>query len=119
MAVFPAHFYLMEVPLIQFRVYSDRDRQSRPFAQIEKIFRDECARAFQNIAASLEEQLNQRPYSTGTPRSLRALLEDSRPGQDTTSPEREQVLFRMALTIASLVDRLQNEVASEPLYATE
>ena len=32
--------------------------------------------------------------------------------------EREQALLRMTRTIAQLVDRLQTEIESEPLYAT-
>ena len=37
-------------PLIQFRIFSDMSQESRPFGQIEKVFRDECARALQEMA---------------------------------------------------------------------
>jgi multidrug resistance protein MdtO len=48
-----------------------------------------------------------------------ALLETSQAGEQETLSEREQALLRTLRTIVSLVDRMQNEVASEPLYAPE
>jgi hypothetical protein len=70
------------------------------------------------MAESLENQLNKRPYDSGVPRSLAALLEISQAGEETAFSEREEALLRMLRTIASLVDRMQNEVASEQLYGT-
>jgi hypothetical protein len=45
-------------------------------------------------------------------------LEAAAADERTTFSEREEALLRMLRTIASLVDRMQNEVASEPLYGT-
>lgn len=71
------------------------------------------------MAESLENQLNKRPYDSGAPRSLTALLEVAEAADEyTTFSEREEALLRMLRTLASLVDRMQNEVASEPLYGT-
>jgi multidrug resistance protein MdtO len=111
-------FYLLEAPLIQFRIFSDMSQESRPFGQIEKVFRDECARALQEMANSLENQLTKKPYEHSAPRSLLPLLDISQTNQQETFSEREQALLRMARTIASLVDRMQSEVATQPLYAT-
>jgi multidrug resistance protein MdtO len=112
-------FYLLEAPLIQFRVFGDVSMKSRPFAQMHNRFREQCSRSFEHMAESLENQLNKRPYDSGAPRSLTALLEAAQAADEyTTFSEREEALLRMLRTIASLVDRMQNEVASEPLYGT-
>jgi multidrug resistance protein MdtO len=110
-------FYLLESPLIQFRVFGDVNLKSRSFVEMYDVFREQCSRSFERMAESLENQLNKRPYDGGVPRSLAALLE-TKAGEHTTFSEREEALLRMLRTIASLVDRMQNEVASEPLYGT-
>ncbi len=55
---------------------------------------------------------------SSAPRSLMALLDAAQADEHTTFSEREEAMLRMLRTIASLVDRMQNEVASEPLYGT-
>jgi hypothetical protein len=70
------------------------------------------------MAESLENQLNKRPHDDSAPRSLMAPLETAQADEHTTFSEREEALLRMLRTIASLVDRMQNEVASESLYGT-
>jgi multidrug resistance protein MdtO len=111
-------FYLLEAPLIQFRVFGDVSLKSKSFAQMYDIFREQCSRSFERMAESLENQLNKRPYDSAVPRSLTALLEISQTDEQATFSEREEALLRMLRTIASLVERMQNEVASEPLYGT-
>lgn len=110
-------FYLLEAPLLQFRLFGDVNQKSRPFAQIEDAFREECARAFQDMAQCLEQQLNNQSFDRSVPRGLLTLLDQSQAEVQGTFSEREVALLRMTRTIASLLDRLQNEVASEPLYA--
>jgi hypothetical protein len=70
------------------------------------------------MAESLENQLNKKPLESPTSQSLLELLESSAAEQATYS-EREHALFGLLRTIASLVDRMQDEVASEPLYAIQ
>ena len=111
-------FYLLEAPLIQFRVFGDVSLKSRPFAKMHDVFREQCSRSFKDMAESLENQLNKRPHDGAAPRSLIAPLDAAQADEHTTLSEREEALLRMLRTIASLVDRMQNEVASEPLYGT-
>jgi multidrug resistance protein MdtO len=111
-------FYLLEAPLIQFRVFGDVSLKSRSFAQMDDAFRDQCSRSFERMAESLESQLNKRPFDSTVPLSLTALLETPRTDEQATFSEREKALLRMLHTIASLADRMQSEVASEPLYGT-
>jgi multidrug resistance protein MdtO len=111
-------FYLLEAPLIQFRVFGDVSLKSRPFAQMHDIFREQCSRSFEYMAESLENQLSKRPHDGSAPRSLMTPLEAAAADEHATFSEREEALLRMLRTIASLVDRMQSEVASEPLYGT-
>src|ERR1700733_10609051 len=111
-------FYLLEAPLIQFRVFGDVSLKSRPFAKMHDAFREQCSRSFEDMAESLENQLKKRPHDGSAPRSLTAPLDAAQADEQTTFSEREQALLRMLRTIASLVDRMQTEVASEPLYGT-
>ena len=111
-------FYLLEAPLIQFRVFGDVSLKSRPFAKMHDAFREQCSRSFEDMAESLENQLKKRPHDGSAPRSLTAPLDAAQTDEQTTFSEREQALLRMLRTIASLVDRMQTEVASEPLYGT-
>ena len=113
-------FYLLGTPLIQFRIFGDASLKSGAFAQIYDLIRAGCTTAFDSMAASLESQLNGGPPPDGgAPGQLLALLDSQHSAQSATFSEREEALFRMLRTIASLVDHMQKEVASEPLYATE
>jgi multidrug resistance protein MdtO len=112
-------FYLLETPLIQFRVFGDFSNQSSPFARLDSAFKEECKRSFEHVAQSLEDQLHKNAYDRSPRQSLLTLLETLRAEAQSGFSERDEALLRMLRTIATLVDRMQNEVASEPLYATE
>lgn len=112
-------FYLLETPLLQFRIFSKDAEKLRPFAQIENQFREECAHAFLDIARSLEDQLDKKPRTQNRPDLLLAHLDAMQSGQEENFSEREYALLGMSRTIASLVDRVHGEVAAEPLFSTE
>lgn len=110
-------FYLLEAPLLQFRAFGDVHSKSKAFTAIEDEFRAECARAFQRIADSIENQLQKKPHDRGSASSLVAMLDSAHIDQQDLLSERERALLRMTRTIAQLVDRLQSDVTTEPLYA--
>jgi multidrug resistance protein MdtO len=112
-------FYLLDTPLIQFRIFGDASQKAGEFAQIDDAVRAGCSRSFERMAESLENQLNGQPHDGTALPGLLELLERSEAGEHPRFPEREEALLRMLRTIASLVDKMQNEVASEPLYGTE
>jgi multidrug resistance protein MdtO len=112
-------FYLLEAPLIQFRIFGSLELHERAFAQIDDAFRDECARAFEEIAECLERQLGNGPKGIANTKSLTGLLDTLQAGRETAFTDREKALMQMTRTMASMVDRMQSEVAAEPLYATE
>lgn len=112
-------FYLLETPLRQFRIYVDAREKSSVYVQIQKEFREECSRSFRQMADCLESQLKKQGYPGVAPCGLRSLLAASIPEDTAGFSEREIALLRMSRTIASLVDHLQTEVASEALYAVD
>ncbi|HTB96603.1 MAG TPA: FUSC family protein [Terracidiphilus sp.] len=110
-------FYLLEAPLLQFRAFGDLRTKSRPFTEIEDRFRAECSQAFLQIADSLACQLEKRANASRQSSDLVALLDTLPQEQEVEFTERERALLRMTRSIAGLVDRLQHDVATEPLYS--
>jgi multidrug resistance protein MdtO len=109
-------FYLLEAPLLQFRIFGNVESKSGSFTAFEDDFRLESARIFLHIAESLE---NQVATHMRRPDSVNSLLQriDSLPARiEAEFSERERALLRLTRTIAQLVDRLQSDVASEGLY---
>ena len=109
-------FYLLEAPLLQFRIFAGVNAKSRAFTAFEDDFRFECNRIFLHIAESIEHQLATHTHHIETTSSLVRRIDLSSVGLETQCSERELALMRIVRTIAPLVDRLQVEVASEGLY---
>lgn len=111
-------FYLLQAPLLQFRTFGDANSKTKAFTAYEDQFRTECAEFFLRIARNLEDQMAKKPHDSHPAPSLVSLLEASPELSEEQFSERERALLRMTRTIAGLVDRLQAEVTSEPLYTT-
>jgi multidrug resistance protein MdtO len=109
-------FYLLEIPLVQFRIFGGADPKPHPYRAFENDFRFECARIFRQMADSLEGQLATRAHRISTPSSLVQHIDSTSAGFAGELSERERVLMHVIRTIAQLVDRLQFQVASEGLY---
>jgi multidrug resistance protein MdtO len=109
-------FYLLESPILQFRIFATIDLKSRSFTAFEDDFRFECSRIFLHIAESLENQLATRTHRADLVASLVDRIDSSPEKIEAEFSERERALLRLTRTIAQLVDRLQSEVASEGLY---
>jgi multidrug resistance protein MdtO len=110
-------FYLLEVPLLQFRVLGAESEKSESFTHIAEVFRNACAQSLRHMAANLESQLNGQGRSGERDPSLKELLQRLRKEHPADVSVRERALLEMAQTIASLLDRMLDEVADEPLYA--
>jgi multidrug resistance protein MdtO len=110
-------FYLLQAPLLQFRVFSTGAERSGSFARIEESFRNACAQGLRGMAANVESQLNPQNHSGERGPSLKALLQQLCDDLNTDLSEREKALLAMSQTIASLLDRMLDEAATEALYA--
>jgi multidrug resistance protein MdtO len=110
-------FYLLEVPLLQFRLFGDRSSMSTAFRDIEHGFLEGCSNKLRHIADSIENQLNNKPFEHFTHESLQALLKKLADDERNPLSEREEALFQLTVKTAALLDRIDNEVGSEPLFA--
>jgi multidrug resistance protein MdtO len=109
-------FYLLEAPLLQFRLFGSTASKSPSFTAFEDDFRLKCSRILLEIAESFESQLSSRVHTGRQTTSLFHHI-DALPLRNAAEfSEREQGLARLIRFIAQLVDRLQLEVASEGLY---
>lgn len=109
-------FYLLEAPLLQFRIFGIVDFKSHSFSAFEDDFRFECSRIFLRVAESCENQLATRTHHPGAAMSLVNRIDALTEKMEAGFSERERALRRLTRTIAQVVDRLQIEVASEGLY---
>jgi multidrug resistance protein MdtO len=109
-------FYLLEAPLLQFRIFGITASKSASFISFEDDFRFECSRIFLQIAESLESQNASRIHMARLTTSLVHCIDAAPAGNDAALSERERALARLIRFIAQLVDHLQLEVASEGLY---
>ena len=110
-------FYLLEAPLLQFRLFGNAASKSPSFTAFEDDFRYECSRIFLQIAESSRES-KRKPHSHGSaePPALPIVLRRFHSETMQSSPSASRALARLVRFIAQLVDRLQLEVASEGLY---
>lgn len=109
-------FYLLEAPLLQFRLFGVAASKSPSFTAFEDDFRFECSRIFLQIAESLESQSTNRIHMARLTASLVHRVDTIPLGTEAEFSERERALARLVRFIAQLVDHLQLEVASEGLY---
>jgi multidrug resistance protein MdtO len=109
-------FYLLEAPLLQFRIFAKSDSKSSAFTSFEDDFRFECQRIFLHIGASLATQISTRTHQPESVASLAQRIDSWPAGIEAQFTERERALMRMIRTMAQVVDRLQIEVAFEGLY---
>ena len=111
-------FYLLEVPLMQFRVLGADSEKSESFSEISEAFRLACAQSLRHMASCIESQLNGHEHSSERDPQLKMLLQGLGQGHPAVVSVRENALLEMLRTMAPLLDRMLDEVAAEPLYAT-
>ena len=111
-------YYLLELPLLQFRIITSETDRSPEYVRIQQVFRRGIDASLRLMAANIEDQLNRKPHPAERAPSVKGLLSHANDEQNSRFTERERALLDLSVTIASLLDRFQDEVAKEPLYAT-
>ena len=91
-------------------------RSRSPLPRLRTTFALNTSRIFLHIAESVENQLATRTHRREPVASLLHRIDASPARIEAEFSERERALMRLTRTIAQLVDRLQNDVASEGLY---
>ena len=122
-------FYLLQSPLLQFRVFANPAQRNRPFYSIENQFRLTCGQVFRRMAEHIECQIGSGAKGATAPTAaevhhdpvpqLVPLLDTLQAECKEPFSEREQALFRMARTIGGVVDRMEQETATELLFSRE
>ena len=110
-------FYLMEIPLLQFRLFSDPKQISEAFRNIEKQFLGDCSSALNRIADTLESQLQHNVYHQPAHASLQNLLAACEGKEHTPISPQEEGLLRLNRTISGMIDKLEEEAVSVPIFA--
>jgi multidrug resistance protein MdtO len=111
--------YLMEVPLLQFRLFGDPSQVSGAFRDIEKQFIQDCSNSLNRIADCIEDQLNGKPHQHPAYESLQGLLESFVARERTQISPKEEGLVRLTSTISGVIDRLEAETIAVPLFSAE
>lgn len=112
-------FYLMEVPLLQFRLFGDRARISVAFSDIEEQFLKNCSQALDHIADNLESQLSNETWQHPPHMSLQKFLAATEKQETTPTSPQEQGLLRLTHTISILVDKLESEATSTAIFSPD
>jgi multidrug resistance protein MdtO len=112
-------FYLMEIPLLQFRLLGDPSRISEAFRHIETQFIKDCSRSFHRIADSLESQLDNKDFRPPTHDSLQKRLALGVSHEDTPPSPQEEGLLRLTRILSELVDKLEEEATSAPIFSNK
>jgi multidrug resistance protein MdtO len=112
-------FYLMEIPLLQFRLLGDPSRISQAFRHIEVQFIEDCSRSFHRIADSLENQLDNKEFQLAAHDSLQKRLATAVSHEETPVSPQEEGLLRITRMLSGLVDKLEGEATSAPIFSIE
>lgn len=109
-------FYLHEIPLLQFRVFGDPESVSPEFLELETRFHKVCGETLIHIADCLERQAKGQPGGHSEHPRLEEMIDNSKVDESAAMTGRERALVRMSRQVATIIDRLEAEVTSEPLY---
>lgn len=111
-------FYLLEMPLLQFRLFGIRGQMSEPVRQVEHRFQQSCAEVLSSMADCLDKQLlEEECYRPHRPELEKLLRSVSTEGESTLFP-RDKTLLGLSRNLASLLERLDEDVSSTPLFSS-
>lgn len=111
-------FYLMETPLLQFYHFSVRTEVSDSVRQVESRFQEACGAVLTSIADCLEKQLTHGKCESPLRPDLEKLLSTAAAEGNPIFSSHEQTLLGLSHNIASLLDRLEEDVYAAPLFTT-
>lgn len=111
-------FYLLEMPLLQFRIYGAQAETSEAFLRIKGEFQQACADALNAMADTLASQLSQEPrplpLTQRMERSLSSIVEEMRARNEYRDP----ALLYLTNSIASLLEELHDDIHASLLFET-
>ena len=113
-------FYVMELPLLEMRLYGDRTSSSTAFQAIDARFRGGCSEALLQIADRLESHLKNDALPEQPHQSRSKEVWDDFVSQRSTDllPEERSMLGLMG-QLVRLMDDLESEVIRTSIFAIE
>ena len=112
-------FYLLEVPLLQVRLFGDPNTISPAFRHIESQFIQECSISLNRVADILESQLNDKVFELPPHSSLLERFNLEVSAEQTPLSPQEEGLIRLTRTVSALVDKIESDATSTPLFFVE
>jgi multidrug resistance protein MdtO len=109
-------FYLMEIPLLQFYHFNVRTEVSDSVRQVEIRFQQTCGAVLTSIADCLEKQLAHGKCESQFRPDLEKLLSSAAAEGKPIFSSHEQTLLELSHNIASLLDQLEEDVYSVPIF---
>jgi multidrug resistance protein MdtO len=113
-------FYLMELPLMQMRLYGDRTLVSSSLLPLEKRFRECCSESLIQMADRLENEINNDSCSRQPDQNRSdALLTDLATQGHTEMSSQEMSMLGLMSQLVRMIDKLESEVLDTSVFATE
>jgi multidrug resistance protein MdtO len=109
-------FYLMEIPLLQFYHFGERSEVSESVRRTEIQFQQACGAVLTSIADRLEKQLTHVQYDAPRHSDLERLLNSAAADGRPIFSSHDQTLLGLSHNIASLLDQLEEDIYSAPLF---
>lgn len=109
-------FYLMEIPLLQFYHFNVHTEVSDSVRQVEIRFQETCGAVLTSIADCLEKQLVRGKCESQLRHDLEKLLSSAAAEGNPIFSSHEQTLLGLSHNIASLLDQLEEDVYSSPIF---
>jgi len=113
-------FYLLELPLMQMRLYGDRTFVSTGFLPLEKRFHECCSGSLMQIADRLEGEVNDESHPGKPDRSCSdALLTDLDNQDHAEMPPEEKSMLGLMSQLVRIINHLESEVLGASVFAIE
>jgi multidrug resistance protein MdtO len=113
-------FYLMELPLMQMRLYGDRTSISTSLLLLDKRFRECCSESLIRMANRLESEINSGSSSDRHDQSgCDALSTDLDNQGRAEMPSEEKSMLELMSQLARMINNLESEVLGTSVFATE
>ena len=111
-------FYLMEIPLLQFRLFGMHEEISESVREVEHRFQQSCGETLTRMADCLESQWKKQSCDLPLHLNLEKLLVLAADGGESALSAREKTLLGLSNNIALSLDRVYEEVSAVPLFQT-
>ncbi|HVJ09493.1 MAG TPA: FUSC family protein [Acidisarcina sp.] len=109
-------FYLLEIPLVQFRIFGLHGEMSEPVRDVEHRFQQNCAIILNRMADCLIVQFGEKECTPPPRPELEKLIDSAVPAEEPTPYHRDKTMLAISRDIASLLEGLDDDMSAVPLF---